>query len=286
MATHPETPPVRAPRLSPHAPPRPRTLLGLAVALVLGAWTATAHAGDNPGYRWDESQNPGGPNRCTNQWQCDGARTCSPYGWCQGVARPATTTPPPANIPGGASGPPPAYPREPPPPPPRRPPPPPNIPGPPVPQPPAPREAGYFIRSRLNGFVLDVKGASRAPLTPIIAYPQKQQGSENQQWELVPAGGPYYYIRSRLNGFVLDIQGASRAPQAPIIAYPQNRPSTDNQLWELVPSGVPSVYFIRSKLNGFVLDIKGASRAPQAPIIAYPQKQQGAENQLWELVPL
>lgn len=33
-------------------------------------------------YAWDESKNPGGSNRCTNDCQCNGTRMCSYAGWC------------------------------------------------------------------------------------------------------------------------------------------------------------------------------------------------------------
>lgn len=36
----------------------------------------------------DETRNPGGAYRCSNSCQCDGMRTCSQWGWCQGTARP------------------------------------------------------------------------------------------------------------------------------------------------------------------------------------------------------
>lgn len=36
------------------------------------------------GYQYNEGPNK---NRCTNDWQCDGLRTCSLHKWCQGKAR-------------------------------------------------------------------------------------------------------------------------------------------------------------------------------------------------------
>ncbi|WP_425537960.1 hypothetical protein [Myxococcus stipitatus] len=39
-------------------------------------------------YYRDEARNPRGPNRCSGSCDCDGMRTCSSSGWCQGVARP------------------------------------------------------------------------------------------------------------------------------------------------------------------------------------------------------
>ena len=34
----------------------------------------------------NEALNALGPNRCNNSSQCDGSRTCSPFGWCGGNA--------------------------------------------------------------------------------------------------------------------------------------------------------------------------------------------------------
>lgn len=39
-------------------------------------------------YYHDEAANPLGSNRCSSDCDCDGMRTCSPFGWCQGEARP------------------------------------------------------------------------------------------------------------------------------------------------------------------------------------------------------
>ena len=33
---------------------------------------------------YDEAQNPLGPNRCTSDAECAGARTCSDFAWCEG----------------------------------------------------------------------------------------------------------------------------------------------------------------------------------------------------------
>ena len=54
------------------------------MALFLGM--APAWAGSGPTYCHDEAKNAGGSNRCKTAADCDGARTCSPAGWCQGNA--------------------------------------------------------------------------------------------------------------------------------------------------------------------------------------------------------
>lgn len=47
----------------------------------------TSWGGSDPYYRWDETRTPSGAHRCSSSAQCDGSRTCSDFGWCQGVAR-------------------------------------------------------------------------------------------------------------------------------------------------------------------------------------------------------
>jgi len=69
---------------------------------------------------------------------------------------------------------------------------------------------GGFIKSRYNGHVIDVKGASRDKGTQAIVYPFK--GGKNQQWEFTPEG----YIRSSFNGLVLDIPGGKVHEKAEI----------------------------------------------------------------------
>ena len=44
------------------------------------------HQGKFAWFAFDEG--PTG-NRCSNNDQCDGQRTCSSYGWCTGTSRPA-----------------------------------------------------------------------------------------------------------------------------------------------------------------------------------------------------
>jgi len=145
----------------------------------------------------------------------------------------------------------------------------------------------YFIKSRLNGDVIDILGASTAPGAGLDSYPQKATGTDNQLWEFVsdPAGSGYYFIKSKLNGNVIDIEDASTKADTLLDAYPQKTTGTDNQLWEFVSDPAGSGYcFIKSKLNGNVIDIQGASTNPGALLDAYPWKLNGYDNQLWTVV--
>jgi hypothetical protein len=149
----------------------------------------------------------------------------------------------------------------------------------------------YFITSKLNGNVLDVNGANTAAGTPIISYPQKTSGTDNQLWTLVPtgpkdsAGGQsQYYIQSKLNNYVLDISGGSPQPNTPIINYPINSPASTNQIWQIIESDTEGYFYIVSLSNGYVLDISGGSTEPGTAIISYPQNSPASDNQLWQLV--
>ena len=145
----------------------------------------------------------------------------------------------------------------------------------------------YFIKSRLNGDVIDILGASTAPGAGLDSYPQKTTGTDNQLWEFVsdPAGSGYYFIKSKLNGNVIDIEDASTKADTLLDAYPQKTTGTDNQLWEFVSDPAGSGYcFIKSKLNGNVIDIQGASTNPGTLLDAYPWKLNGYDNQLWTVV--
>ena len=63
----------------------------------------------------------------------------------------------------------------------------------------------YYIRSRLNGLVLDVEGQNRNPGARVIMWKQKQAGNcDNQLWYDDPTTAT---IRSKLNDFCLDWDG-------------------------------------------------------------------------------
>jgi len=146
----------------------------------------------------------------------------------------------------------------------------------------------YLIRSKLNGFVLDITGSNTAACTQIISYPANgEKGTSNQQWQFVPVANGAYLIQSALNHFVIDITGSNTAPITPVISYPSNGAAgTSNQQWELIPvPGAENTYLIKTRLNGFVLDIEGSNQSPRARIISYPMNgATGTPNQHWELV--
>ena len=153
----------------------------------------------------------------------------------------------------------------------------------------------YFIKSKLNGNVIDIEGASTSAGALLDAYSQKTTGTDNQLWEFVadPQGSGYYFIKSKLNGNVIDIQGgdstAGLKDGTPLDAFPQKPGGTvgqtDNQLWQFMKDPGGSDYcFIMSRANGNVVDIQKASTAAGAGLDSYPMKASGTDNQLWKVV--
>ena len=107
-----------------------------------------------------------------------------------------------------------------------------------------PAGSGYFfIKSKLNGNVIDIVGASTKAGALLDAWPQKSGGTDNQLWEFVadPGGSGYFFIKSKLNDNVIDIQGASTQAGALLNAYPWKLTGYDNQLWTVVGGQFPSV---------------------------------------------
>lgn len=145
----------------------------------------------------------------------------------------------------------------------------------------------YFIKSKLDGNVIDIEGASTKSGALLDAYPQKTTGTDNQLWEFVadPAGSGYYFIKSKLNGNVVDIEGGSTKAGTLLDAYPQKSSGTENQLWQFYADpGGSGYFFIMSKQYCNVVDIVGASTKAGAGLDAYPLKSSGTDNQLWQVV--
>jgi hypothetical protein len=144
----------------------------------------------------------------------------------------------------------------------------------------------FFIKSKLDGNVIDIADASTESGAGLDAYPQKPTSNDNQLWHFLPdpSGSGYFYIVSKLNGNVIDVQGASKAPGALLDAYPK-KDGADNQLWYFVSDPEGSGFcFIVNKLNGHTIDVQNASKAAPAPLDAYPVKFTGYDNQLWKVV--
>jgi hypothetical protein len=86
-------------------------------------------------------------------------------------------------------------------------------------------ESYYFIKSKLNGMVLDIRGAD--PFAGAFVQTWPANGNNNQLWTNTSDG----FIKSKLNGMVLDIRGADPFAGATIQTWTQN--NNLNQQWIL-----------------------------------------------------
>ena len=144
----------------------------------------------------------------------------------------------------------------------------------------------YYIQSKLNGYVLDIKHANSAQGASIISYPKKAVSqSDNQLWYFVDAGVTegQYTIRSKLNGMALDIYG-NGGQGTHLITWPVH--GHENQRFSLQFNG-EYAFITSAKPGNLVIDIEGASTAKEARIIIWPRKSSGTNNQEWrfEVIP-
>jgi len=103
-----------------------------------------------------------------------------------------------------------------------------------------PLGSGYFfIKSKLNGNVIDIQGKSEASGALLDAFPQS--GTDNQLWQFVvdPVSG-WYFIMSKMNGNVIDVQGSSAQPKALLTSYPPTFPAQESQLWVVLFGSPPA----------------------------------------------
>jgi len=135
------------------------------------------------------------------------------------------------------------------------------------------------IRTKINGFCLDIEGDQNLRIMPY------QPGDPNQQWERDSQG----YIRNRVNrNKVLDIKEKSKDSGAAVIIWDQN--GGENQLWnfERIGDGAPltaastqrrEFYIVSDFASGKVFDVKGGKANSGDDIILWSKNQ--GKNQRW-----
>jgi len=123
-----------------------------------------------------------------------------------------------------------------------------------------------YVKSRYNGLVLDIAGASKHKGAKVILYTAK--GGRNQQWDFTPDG----YLVSRDSGHVLDIPGGHLKNDVELIVYEKkdaSNPDSLNQRWFWDEYG-----FIASMKNpNFVLDLPGRKDEPGIPLMIHEKHQ-------------
>ena len=121
----------------------------------------------------------------------------------------------------------------------------------------------FFIESKHNGLVLDIKGGAKG--ANIITW--KQTGRPTQFW----AWKDDMLISK--TGYVLDVNGGYNDTGTNALAWDQNGGAS--QRWKMDGDQ------IISKLNGLVLAIKGQRREAGGSVILW--KKRGSSNQAWKM---
>ena len=106
----------------------------------------------------------------------------------------------------------------------------------------------YEIGNLKSGKVLDL---DRNDQTTVIQF--SARGTDNQTWEVRPAGRGYYYLRNGMNGYALDAGGGGKSE--PVRGIPFN--GGDSQQWRFDP-GKDGNALIVSRL-GRTLDVPNGS---------------------------
>jgi len=121
----------------------------------------------------------------------------------------------------------------------------------------------FYMKSKLSGDVIDIKGASTAAGAALDVYPQAA-GARHQLWAFNPdpAGSGYFFIRSLLDGNVIDVQQNSKKAGAPLDAFPQKTSDYDNQLWKVVNGAFPG-----PKYTSISWGPTGTGPAPNSPTV-------------------
>jgi pectate lyase len=137
--------------------------------------------------------------------------------------------------------------------------------------------AWYNLESRHSGLVMGIRAASTASGAELVQW--SSNGSYDQQFRFVDAGGGYYKIQVRHSNLVLDVDGGSSADGARIQQW--GDAGSANQQWKVTESGGYAT--IVNRASGKALDVWEWSTASGGRISQYAST--GAANQQWELVP-
>ncbi|CAH1796637.1 unnamed protein product [Owenia fusiformis] len=135
----------------------------------------------------------------------------------------------------------------------------------------APAGGLFFIKSELNGLVMDVSGSSTSSGTEVVTWEQKTDQGDKEDWanQLFWEDVESQTIRSALTGYCLDMSAEDRLE---VRHYDPNNPL---QKWTIAGST------ILNPDTGKVLDIDGADTEPDAKIIMFDYG--NATNQHWQI---
>jgi len=124
----------------------------------------------------------------------------------------------------------------------------------------------FYIRSQMNGKVLDVKNCDEEPGAKVITFQQNDFPSDNQLWYLNRKG----FISSRLNGLVWDSSDDGK------ICMQEYEEDNEDQTWTIVPAESKIVLASNPDMSA---DIKGSKDKDKAKIVSW--EYHGGDNQRW-----
>ncbi|SDL74242.1 Pectate lyase [Glycomyces sambucus] len=136
----------------------------------------------------------------------------------------------------------------------------------------------YNIESRHSGLVLGIRAAATADGAELVHW--DSNGSYDQQFRFVDAGGGYYKIQARHSGKVLDVEGGSTADGAKVQQW--GDAGSAGQQWRITESGGYATFVNRA--SGKALDVWEWSTTKGGRISQYTAT--GGTNQQWELIPV
>jgi endoglucanase len=123
--------------------------------------------------------------------------------------------------------------------------------------------ASYRLINRNSGQVMDVNGASKNSMAPVIQY--FQNGDQNQQWQLGVAGSGYYTLTNRNSGQLLDVMNGATASAASIVQNPASA-TANSQQWQLV-ANADGYYKATNRNSSLALDVSSGSMAAATPLV-------------------
>eukprot|EP00731_Ephydatia_muelleri_P027129 Em0019g2a len=132
----------------------------------------------------------------------------------------------------------------------------------------------FYIKSHLNGFVLDILGYNQSNGAQVATYPKNSPPSDNQLWYLEYQFDGTFLIVSKMNGKVLDCGGQIMGYQLIVL----DRHGGENQMFRRDGN-----YLVT--MRGFVLDIDGSNLAPCAALILWSRNNPPSANQQFQLEP-
>eukprot|EP00731_Ephydatia_muelleri_P012376 Em0006g1270a len=121
-------------------------------------------------------------------------------------------------------------------------------------------QEGYiYIKTHLNGFVLDVDGGNEANGAKVISRPVASQPADNQLWRLDYQPDKTFLVVSKLaGGKVLDCSNQKQGTQLVVC----ERHGGESQRWKREGDHLTS-------MSGLVADISGCNKSPGAAVVLW-----------------